>query len=73
MLLQLEQEINLLQEDFKIDKQTSRLSMLILNKTFRIIYIYYLFALCELLKKITNLTILKRDLHKRKRKMLNLR
>jgi len=45
--------------------------MLVLDKTFRIICMYYLFALRELLKKIINLTILKRDLYKCKRKILN--
>ncbi len=40
---------------------------------FRIICIYYLFALRELLKKIINLTILKKDLCKYKKKILSLR
>jgi len=47
--------------------------MLILDKTFRIIYIHYLFTLCKLLKKIINLTMLKRDLYKCNRKILSLR
>jgi len=71
ILLRLDWEINLRQEDFEIDRQTSKLSILILDKTFRIICMHYLFALCELLKKITNLTILKRDLYKYKRKILS--
>jgi len=59
-----------LQENFKIDRQINKLNILVLDKTFCIIYIYYLFALCKLLKKIIKLTILKRDLYKHKRKIL---
>ncbi len=40
---------------------------------FCIIYIYYLSTLRKLLKKIIKLTILERDLYKRKKKNLNLR
>jgi len=47
--------------------------MLILNKTFRITCMHYLFALCELLKKIINLTMLERSLYKCERKMLSLK
>jgi hypothetical protein len=38
--------------------------MLILDKTFRIICMHYLFTLCKLLKKIINLIIFKKDLYK---------
>ncbi len=40
---------------------------------FCIIYIYYLSTLCKLLKKIINLTILKRDLYKYKKIILSSR
>jgi len=62
-----------LQEDFKIAWQVSKLNISILDKIFCIIYIYYLFALRKLLKKIINLTILERNLYKYKRKILSLR
>jgi len=62
-----------LQEDFKIAWQVSKLNISILDKIFCIIYIYYLFALRKLFKKIINLTILERNLYKYKRKILSLR
>jgi len=73
MLLQLDRETSLSRKNFKINWQTSKLNILVLDKTFRIIYIYYLFALCKLLKKITNLKILKKSLYKRKREILSSR
>jgi len=73
ILLRLNLKINLLREDFELNRRTSKLNMLILDKTFRIIYIHYLSTLCELLKKITNLAILKKDLYKREKKILNSR
>jgi len=51
----------------------SKLNILVLDKIFCIIYIYYLSTLYILLKKVTNLIILKRDLYKRKKEMLSLR
>jgi len=62
-----------LQKFFKINRQTSKLNILILDKIFYIICIYYLFVLRKLSKKIINLTILKKDLYKCKRKILNLK
>ena len=62
-----------MQENFKIDQQTNKLNMLILDKIFCIICIYYLSTLRKLLKKIINLTILERSLYKYKRKILNLK
>ncbi len=62
-----------MRENFEIDWQTSKLNILVLDKIFCIIYLYYLSILRKLSKKIINLTILKRDLYKYKRKILNLR
>jgi len=73
ILLQLDWEINLSRENFEINWQINKLNILVLDKTFCIICMHYLFALCELLKKITNLTILKKNLYKRKREILSSR
>ncbi len=45
------------------------MNILVLDKIFYIIYIYYLFGLRKLLKKRINLTVLKRNLYKYKKKI----
>ncbi len=50
--LDLLREIILLQENFKVSFQISKLNLLVINKIYCITYIYYLFTLCKLSKII---------------------